>query len=124
MFACSRRPWFTVDVRDVAEAQVRMWESTTVVNGSRYLLTDMTRIHPEDVGHRLNDLFPQYLATTTLSTTEPQMPVHPIWDSVQTRNDLARAELKMQFTPLDESLVDCVESVIAIGGLQPRIRSK
>ena len=57
----------------------------------------MTRIHPEDIGKRINDLFPEYKAADMIgldnlggTTIEP---VDPVWDRVQARNDLSRAKL-------------------------------
>jgi len=120
-----RRPWFTVDVRDVAEAQVRMLENS-VASGERFLLTDMTRIHPGDVGARINDLFPTYNTTTSCAPEEKVpggfRPVDPLWDRIQTRNDHARDALRMKFTAWDDTITATVQSLVAIGGVAPRLR--
>ena len=123
-----RRPWITVDVRDCAEAHVRMFErlGDTVHSGDRYLLSDMSRIHPEDIGARLNDLFADYDCADTVGPDsnggDSIEPIHPMWDRVQARNDKARAALDFEFTYLDATLKDTVESLVEIGGVEPRMR--
>ena len=41
---------------------------------------------------------------------------------VQARNDKARAALDFEFTYLDATLKDTVESLVEIGGVEPRMR--
>lgn len=129
-----RRPWFTVDVRDVAEAQVRIFERLggsggpgVVTSGDRFLLTDMTRIHPEDIGKRINTLFPNYDAVTTCKPVDVVPggfePVNPVWDRIQTRNDRARDALGMRFTDWDNTITDTVKSLVNIGGVVPRLKA-
>ena len=42
-----------------------------------------------------------------------------IWEKVELRNDRVRELLGIQFTPLDTSLLDCVESLINIAKVKP-----
>jgi hypothetical protein len=43
-----------------------------------------------------------------------------IWAGCDLRNERIRARLGVSFRPWDESLRDCVESLIAVAGVQPR----
>ena len=121
-----RRPWITVDVRDVAEAHIRIFERLggLVSSGDRYLLTDMTRIHPEDIGKRINDLFPEYKAADMIGLDDQggttTKPIDPVWDRVQARNDLSRARLGADlYTPFEVTLRETVESLVTLGGVVP-----
>ena len=46
-----------------------------------------------------------------------------IWAGCDLRNDRIRAVTGLAFRPLDESLRDCVESLLAVAGVQPRRRA-
>ena len=84
----------------------------------------MTRIHPEDIGKRINDLFPEYKAADMIglddqggTTTES---IDPVWDRVQARNDLSRARLGADlYTPFEVTLRETVESLVTLGGVVP-----
>lgn len=126
-----RRPWVTVDVRDVAEAHIKIYEKLAagdpaVSSGDRYLLSDMTRIHPEDIGARLNDMYPQYNSAAEVGKDKDGgdsiCPIDPLWDRVQARNDMACNNLGVSFTAWDVTLRDTVESLVSIGGVTPRLR--
>jgi hypothetical protein len=43
-----------------------------------------------------------------------------IWAGCDLRNERIRSLLGVGFRPWDESLRDCVESLIAVAGVQPR----
>lgn len=56
-----------MDVRDVAEAQIRMAESTAVASGERFFLASGDKIMPEDIGVWVRRLFPGYNPPTSLA---------------------------------------------------------
>ncbi len=45
-----------------------------------------------------------------------------VWAGCELRNDRIRAVTSVTFRPFDESLRDCVESLISIGRIRPRRR--
>ena len=42
-----------------------------------------------------------------------------IWAGTEIRNDRIRAVSGIEFRPLDDSIRDCVESLISVAGIQP-----
>jgi len=119
------RPWMTVDVRDVAEAQILLADSSTVPSGRRFLLANTAKVWPEDIGKHINGLYPSFAAATSVQACDdknPLQPVSPVWDTVQVRNDRVREAIGLSFRSFEESLKDTVDSLIALGGLQPRLR--
>jgi hypothetical protein len=46
-----------------------------------------------------------------------------IWAGCDLRNDRIRAVTGVRFRPFDESLRDCVESLLAVAKITPRRRS-
>ena len=46
-----------------------------------------------------------------------------IWAGCELRNDRIRAVTGIRFRPLDESLRDCVESLLSVAGVTPRVRA-
>ncbi len=120
------RPWMTVDVRDCADGHIGLLESATVKNGERYIACSTERRNVEDVcasidrllpelrfaGARLVDPFPD-----RIKAREAEM--RAIWAGTELRNDRIRAAARVTFRPLDESIRDCVESLIAIAGVEP-----
>lgn len=123
------RPWMTVDVRDDADAHIGLLESPRVANGERYIAwstetrpveqicADIDRLLPE-LGHAtpaVSDDFPPRIR-------EREAEMRAIWAGCILRNDRIRAATGMSFRPLDASLRDCVESLLAIAGTQPVLR--
>jgi nucleoside-diphosphate-sugar epimerase len=123
------RPWMTVDVRDDADCHIGLLESAQVRNGERYLAwstetrrvedlcADIDRLLPE-LGHdapAVSDDFPE-----RIRAREAEM--RAIWAGCDLRNDRIRALTGIVFRPLDESLRDCVESLLSVAQVQPRRR--
>jgi len=120
------RPWMTVDVRDDANGHIGLLESAIVRNGERYIACSTERRNVEDVcasidrllpelrfaGARLVDPFPD-----RIKAREGEM--RAIWAGTELRNDRIRAATGVTFRPLDESIRDCVESLISIAGVEP-----
>ena len=45
-----------------------------------------------------------------------------IWAGCELRNDRIRAVTGIEFRPLDESIRDCVESLISVAKVKPKLR--
>ena len=121
------RPWMTVDVRDDADCHVRLLESSAVKNGERYIAWSTDARNVEDICADIDRLLPE-LNRATAELIDPQndrikareAEFRAIWALSDLRNDRMRAATGVTFRPLDESVRDCVESLIAIGGVQVR----
>jgi len=123
------RPWFTVDVRDVAEAHIRMLENSNVANGQRLIAWSTETRKVEDVCASIDRLLPELgFAGATLVDPFPEKvrakeaEFRAIWAGCELRNDRICQALGMTFRPLDESIRDCVESLISIGGVVPNLK--
>ena len=119
------RPWYTVDVRDVAEAHIRMLERDGLHNGERFIAWSTETRDVEDVCASIDRLLPELgFAGATLFDPLPEKvqareaQFRAIWNGCELRNDRIKATLGMEFRSLDESIRDCVESLITIGGVQ------
>lgn len=120
------RPWMTVDVRDDAECHVRLLESTEVNNGERYIAWSTDRRNVEDVCASIDRLLPE-LRHATPKVTDPfpervqarEAELRGIWAGCDLRNNRIRAATGVEFRPLDDSIRDCVESLVSIGGVVP-----
>ena len=125
----SYRPWMPVDVRDDAACHIGILESDDVRNGERYIAWSTERRDPGDVCADIARLLPE-MGHDTPELTDPH-PEHirrrraelrAIWWGTDLRNDRIRKVVPIHFRPWDESLRDCVESLISIGGVRPRLR--
>lgn len=65
------RPWMLVDVRDVAEAEVRLAECPDVQSGERFMLTSGDKIWPEDAPKRWCATGPFGSGCTSATTRSP-----------------------------------------------------
>ena len=123
------RPWMTVDVRDDAECHIQLLESVTVRNGERYIAwsTDTTKV--EDVCAGIDRLLPE-LGHDTPEVTDSapdrikarEAEFRGIWAGVDLRNDRMRRVTGITFRPFDESLRDCVESLLSVAQVQPKLK--
>ena len=123
------RPWYTVDVRDVAEAHIRMLERDGLENGERFIAWSTETRNVEDVCASIDRLLPELgFAGATLFDPLPEKvkaretQFRAIWNGCELRNDRIKAALGMEFRSLDESIRDCVESLITIGGVKPVLK--
>eukprot|EP00746_Dinoflagellata_sp_MGD_P087002 gnl/MRDRNA2_/MRDRNA2_34505_c0_seq1.p1 gnl/MRDRNA2_/MRDRNA2_34505_c0~~gnl/MRDRNA2_/MRDRNA2_34505_c0_seq1.p1 ORF type:complete len:418 (+),score=65.58 gnl/MRDRNA2_/MRDRNA2_34505_c0_seq1:109-1254(+) len=134
------RPWWIVDVRDTAEAHVRLLESTHVsfevdaCHRNRYFVCSTNTIKVEDIGSIILKLLPEaHLAINgsavpvdefgpaylmTVSSTESE--VREVWSTCSLQNQKICKDVAMVFRPLEDSLRDCVESLITVAGIQPK----
>ena len=121
------RPWMPVDVRDDAACHIGLLESAAVKNGERYIAwsTDTRRV--EDINTDIGRLLPELGHAPgpvvdgqgeRIRAREAEM--RAIWDGCDLRNERIRALLGVEFRPWDVSLRDCVESLLAVAGVQPK----
>jgi nucleoside-diphosphate-sugar epimerase len=120
------RPWMTVDVRDDADCHIGLLESVDVKNGERYIAwsTDQRRV--EDICASIDRLLPELgFAGAELIDPFPERiqareaEMRAIWAGCELRNDRIRSVVPIEFRPLDDSLRDCVESLISVAGIEP-----
>jgi nucleoside-diphosphate-sugar epimerase len=123
------RPWYTVDVRDVAEAHIRMLERDGLENGERFIAWSTETRNVEDVCASIDRLLPELgFAGATLFDPLPEKvkareaQFRAIWNGCELRNDRIKSALGIEFRSLDESIRDCVESLITIGGVEPVLK--
>lgn len=123
------RPWMTVDVRDDAECHIRLLENTEVRNGERYIAWSTDARNVEDICADIDRLLPE-LGHDTPEVTDPfpdrikarEAEFRAIWAGCDLRNDRIRAVTGVTFRPLDDSIRDCVESLISIAKVQPKVK--
>lgn len=123
------RPWMTVDVRDDALCHLRLMESAFVKNGERYIAWSTDTRNVEDIAADIGRLLPDLdHAAPTLVDNQPdrikarEAEFRAIWARATLRNDRMRAAAGITFRPLDESIRDCVESLIAVAGVEVKRR--
>ena len=123
------RPWTPVDVRDDAACHIGLLESVHVKNGERYIAWSTETINVEDVCAGIDSVLPEL----NFKVTAP-VEVHPeklqareqkyraIWAQCDLRNERMRAVTGVTFRPFEESLRDCVESLLTVAGIEPVVR--
>lgn len=123
------RNWWTVDVRDTAEAHIRMLESDAVKNGQRFIAWSTESRDVKDVCASIDRLLPELgFAGANIIDPHPEpikqkaAMLRAIWEGCELRNDRIRNILGMEFRPLDTSLRDCVESLLTIGKVKPKLK--
>jgi len=124
------RPWMTVDVRDDAESHIRLLESVHVANGERYIAWSTDTRNVEEVCESIDRLLPE-LEFDIPEVIDPfperiqarEQEMRKIWAGCELRNDRIKAVTGVNFRELDESIRDCVESLISVAGIEPKRRS-
>lgn len=120
------RPWMPVDVRDDAACHAGLLESDRVANGERYLAWSTERWNYEDIVARIDRVLPELghdpgpvadHAPDRHRAREAEF--RSIWAGLELRNDRIRSVLPITFRPFDDSLRDCVESLLAVAGVTP-----
>lgn len=120
------RPWMIVDVRDDADCHIELLGNLDVRNGERILAWSTDMVPVEDVCASIARVLPE-LGFAVSDPIDPfperiqarEAELRGIWARVEPRNDRARERLGIEFRPFDASLRDCVESLIAIAGIEP-----
>jgi nucleoside-diphosphate-sugar epimerase len=124
------RPWMVVDVRDDADCHIGLLESTEVKNGERYIAWSTERRNVEDVCASIDRLLPE-LGHDTPAVTDNfpdrikarEEELRALWAGCDLRNDRIRAVTNVRFRPMDESIRDCVESLLSVAGVKPKLRA-
>jgi nucleoside-diphosphate-sugar epimerase len=123
------RPWMPVDVRDDAQCHIRLLESVHVQNGERYIAWSTETRNVEDICADIDRLLPELGHDTPEVTDEfperiqvREEELRGIWAQCELRNDRIRAVTGVEFRPLDESLRDCVESLLTVAKVEPVLR--
>lgn len=121
------RPWWTVDVRDTAEAHIRMLESDKVKNGERFIAWSTESREVEDVCASIDRLLPELGFAGAVKVDPFPEPIQArkeefrnAWGVCELHNERIRNTLGMEFRPLDTSIRDCVESLLLIGKVEPK----
>ena len=120
------RPWWTVDVRDTAEAHVLMLESDELKNGERLIAWSTESREVEDVCESINRLLPE-LGFAGANKIDPfpepikarEAEFRSAWSACELRNDRIKSTLGIEFRSLDVSIRDCVESLLSVAEVQP-----
>ena len=115
------RPWMTVDVRDDAACHIGLLESDKVANGERYLAMSTETRSYEDICASIDRVLPELhhdpgpiVDPSPDGWKEREDEFRSIWGGLQLRNDRIRAAVPITFRPLDDSIRDCVESLLAV----------
>ena len=123
------RPWMTVDVRDDAECHIGLLESVQVKNGERYIAWSTDTPKVEDICASIDRLLPE-LGHAGAKLIDPhkdhtkarEAEMRAAWAGCELRNDRIREVTSVNFRAFDESLRDCVESLITVGNVTPKMR--
>ena len=124
------RPWMTVDVRDDAACHVGLLESDSVANGERYLAwSTETRAATRTSARSIDRVLPELhhdpgpiVDNSPDRWKEREAEFRSIWAGLTLRNDRIRAAVPITFRPLDDSIRDCVESLLAVAHTKVHIR--
>ncbi len=116
----------TVDVRDDAVCHVGLLESERVTNGERYIAWSTETRSYEDVCATIDRVLPELrhdpgpiVDTTPERLKAREAEFRSIWAGLVLRNDRIRAVVPITFRPLDDSIRDCVESLLSIAKVEP-----
>ena len=117
------RPWMTVDVRDDAQCHIDLLESAAVHNGERYIAWSTDTRRMEDICADIARLLPE-LGFHVPPVTDPspdrikvrEAEFRAIWAGCELRNERIRSVIPITFRPLDDSIRDCVESLLSVAG--------
>ena len=99
-------------------------------NGERYLAVSGDKRNVEDICADIDRLLPELNhATPPVTDNFPdrirarEAEMRAIWAASELRNDRVRAVTGVSFRPLDESVRDCVESLISVAKIAPVTRA-
>ncbi|OUX37205.1 MAG: hypothetical protein CBE21_09750 [Proteobacteria bacterium TMED261] len=116
--------WNIVDVRDVAESQALMLESTLCKNGDRYQLsaTDSDgELSVLQIKAHLEALYPGYQIGGPPEEIHAIIEKHgQVFQSPLAHCDKARTELGLQTHPIQDTLRDTAESLMTLGLVQAK----
>jgi nucleoside-diphosphate-sugar epimerase len=120
------RPWMTVDVRDDAACHIGLLESDHVRNGERYIAWSTDTRSYEDIARSIGRLLPEIRHDPgSIVDASPdrfkarEAEFRAIWAGCILRNDRIRTATAVTFRPLDDSIRDCVESLLSVANVEP-----
>jgi nucleoside-diphosphate-sugar epimerase len=124
------RPWMTVDVRDDAACHVGLLESEQVANGERFIAWS-TDVRPyEEICATIDRVLPELrhdpgpiVDASPERWKEREAEFRSIWAGCVLRNDRMRSVVPITFWPLDDSIRDCVESLLAVAKVEVKRRA-
>jgi nucleoside-diphosphate-sugar epimerase len=124
------RPWMVVDVRDDAECHIQLLESVDVMNGERFIAWSTDAIDVEVICELIDQVLPE-LRHDTPMVTDPfperiqarEQELRDIWAGCELRNDRICQVTDVEFRPFEDTLRDCVESLISVAGVEVKRRS-
>ena len=116
------RPWYCVDVRDVAAAEIKLAESSSFPSGSRVMLAAGDIVPPENISARVVELFPEYEGRLGAGLAHGAHAKEvernrPFWQRVHINNAKARVELGYAFRSWDDTLQATVRSLVTVGAV-------
>jgi len=124
------RPWMPVDVRDDAACHVGLLSSDKVSNGERYIAWSTERRDYEEIARSIDRILPELhhdpgpiVDATPDRLKAREAEFREIWAGCVLVNDRIRSVLPVTFRPLDESIRDCVESLLAVAGTPVNLRA-
>ena len=116
------RPWYTVDVRDVAEAHIRMLERDGLENGERFIAWSTETRNVEDVCASIDRLLPELgFAGATLLIPCPKrsrrarLNFEQSGTAVNCETTVLKPPWVWNFARSTNPIRDCVESLITVG---------
>ena len=96
-------------------------------SGERYLAWAAEMHKVEAIDRRIGRLLPELgradasvADSQSAETKAKEAELRAIWAGCDLRNDRIRAVTGVEFRPFDESLRDCVESLLAVANVPPR----
>ena len=120
------RPWMPVDVRDDAAGHAGLLTSDRVTNGERFLACSTEMWDYADIATSIGRVLPELhhdpgpiLDNSPERWKAREDEFRSIWGGLQLHNERIRAAAPITFRPFDDSLRDCVESLIAVAGVVP-----
>ena len=98
-------------------------------NGERYIAWSTETRNYEDVVATIDRVLPELrhdpgpiVDATPERLKSREAEFRSIWAGCILRNDRIRSVLPIDFRPLDDSVRDCVESLLAVAGVEPSRR--
>jgi nucleoside-diphosphate-sugar epimerase len=118
--------WNIVDVRDVAEAQVRALESGVCKNGDRYQLSatdESGELDCMQLQAHLQRLFPHIDVGGAPEALKPMLEKHgQVFDAPRAHCDKARRDLGLKTHVIEDTLRECGQTTLDLGLVEPKLR--
>lgn len=119
------RPWTFIDVRDIAEAEIRLAESKSLRSGERYLLASGDNVPPESMAMRAMEMYPEWDCAITMAPPAGAKKISrtiPHWMRLQIRSDKVQKKVGIQFRRFDDTFKATIDSLVSVGGIKPKLK--